>query len=154
MKLSTILIFLFPASICLAQIDSIFIEFMNGTVRCYAIPSIQEIRFFGSSAGVNDKQLMLNLIKSFTLQQNYPNPFNPSTNIVYELPHSGSVEITIFDIIGRVIRIFRIYHQQAGVHTAVWNGQNDSGISVSSGTYFCRVQFENNYMVNKLLLIK
>lgn len=54
------------------------------------------------------------IIKSFKLLQNYPNPFNPSTTIQYELPQSGNVKVSIYNVAGRVIKIILAQTQQAG----------------------------------------
>jgi hypothetical protein len=36
----------------------------------------------------------------FQLHPNYPNPFNPVTHLSFELPRSGFVELTIYDVLG------------------------------------------------------
>jgi flagellar hook assembly protein FlgD len=42
----------------------------------------------------------------------------------------------------------------AGEHSALWNGTDDSGRSVSSGIYFYRLQSENHHAVKKMILMK
>jgi len=37
----------------------------------------------------------------FQLKQNYPNPFNPSTFIAYTLSRKSSINISVYDILGR-----------------------------------------------------
>ena len=76
---------------------------------------------------------------SFALRQNYPNPFNPATTITYELPLTGQVDITVYDLMGR--EIVKLTHGvvEAGYHQTVWNGRDGSGRSVPSGVYFLRL---------------
>jgi len=73
--------------------------------------------------------------KKYILFNNYPNPFNPSTTIKYNLPNASSVEITIYDIIGNMIRDFTISYQTAGQHSILWNGTNRNNEQVASGIY-------------------
>ena len=40
----------------------------------------------------------------FTLHQNYPNPFNPTTTLKYDLPEDSFVDITVYDMLGNVVR--------------------------------------------------
>ena len=50
----------------------------------------------------------------FTLHQNYPNPFNPTTTLKYDLPKDAMVNITIYDMMGRVVRTMVNSQQNAG----------------------------------------
>jgi hypothetical protein len=78
--------------------------------------------------------------ESFT---NFPNPFNPArgelTTIGFNLAQDAQVDIEVFSITGRSVKhITRSEFRAAGSHQdAVWAGQNDSGIDVQPGTYFC-----------------
>ncbi len=51
--------------------------------------------------------------KGFELLGNYPNPFNPSTTIGYSLPFQSSIELVIYDIMGREVKSFNISSQSA-----------------------------------------
>lgn len=71
----------------------------------------------------------------YSLQQNYPNPFNPTTTIEYELPKISKVELTIYDMLGNIVKTFKYSSQQAGKQSVVWNGRNSNGQQVASGVY-------------------
>lgn len=90
----------------------------------------------------------------FTLQQNYPNPFNPTTTISYELPMSGSVNLIIYDVLGRQVATIVNEFRNAGRYKEVWDASN-----FSSGVYFYQltsVQENGNTIIarKKLALIK
>ena len=70
--------------------------------------------------------------QNFALHQNYPNPFNPKTEIRFDLPEEGYVELTIFNIMGQNIRSLKADYMKPGYHTLVWNGTNDIGSKVST----------------------
>ena len=75
----------------------------------------------------------------FALAQNTPNPFNPSTVIRYTLPENAPVQLTVFSTTGQVIRTLVSAQVEAGSHQAVWDGRDDQGREVASGTYVCRI---------------
>jgi len=75
----------------------------------------------------------------YELLQNYPNPFNPSTTIRYVLPEPADVTITIHDVLGKRVRALRLSNQPAATHAFFWDGTNDIGSPVSSGTYLYRM---------------
>lgn len=77
--------------------------------------------------------------KKFALRQNYPNPFNPTTRIRYELPVSSDVSLKIYNILGQEVTTLINRTQKAGYHELQWNGQNKSGLRVSSGVYVYRI---------------
>jgi len=73
--------------------------------------------------------------QTWELDQNYPNPFNPETRIRYGVPQSGPVQLNIYNIRGEFVTSLVSRNHQAGWYEAVWNGQNQRGIPVSSGVY-------------------
>lgn len=69
---------------------------------------------------------------------NFPNPFNPSTNLIYSLSEESIVNITIYNLLGEIIKEFNIGKQSSGAHQVRWNGDNLNGVKASSGVYFIR----------------
>ena len=71
----------------------------------------------------------------FCLKQNVPNPFNPETRIAFDIPEAGEITIEVFDLMGRKIRTLIREQKQPGSFQTVWDGRNDMGHVVGSGTY-------------------
>ncbi|MFH0918896.1 MAG: FlgD immunoglobulin-like domain containing protein [Fibrobacterota bacterium] len=76
------------------------------------------------------------------LYPNLPNPFNPQTVIRYSLPgrknmEKYGVQISIFNIAGKVVRRLVQQKQSAGLYSVAWDAKDDSGIRLPSGTYVC-----------------
>jgi hypothetical protein len=90
----------------------------------------------------------------FTLFQNFPNPFNLSTKIEFSLPHSGFVNLDIFDIRGRKIRILVSENLSCGYKSVFWNGKDDFGEEVASGIYLYKLKVGNFTQTKKLVLLK
>ena len=76
---------------------------------------------------------------SFRLHQNFPNPFNPGTHILYTLRVTASVTLTVYDLLGREVRMLTNATQQPGVYLIGWDGTRSDGSSAAAGTYFCRL---------------
>ncbi len=79
------------------------------------------------------------LPQAFSLDRNYPNPFNPSTTIPYRLASASTVQLEIFDIAGRKVRIVLAEIQQAGFRETTWDGRDEDGFVVGAGVYFYRL---------------
>ena len=80
------------------------------------------------------------LPETFGLYQNYPNPFNPITTLRYDLPEDALVNITIYNMMGRVVRTMVNSQQNAGFKSVRWNATNDKGSPVSAGLYLYTIQ--------------
>ena len=93
----------------------------------------------GVSSTWVDEAAEVALPQHLRLRQNYPNPFNPRTRIEYELPQSGLVRLAIYNIRGQRVRTLIQSHRRAGVHGLGWDGRDDAGMPVGSGTYFYRL---------------
>ena len=90
----------------------------------------------------------------YSLSQNYPNPFNPSTMINYSIPNSSLVSIVIYDLLGREVKTLINSEQNAGSYQVLWNGDNNYGSKVSSGTYFYSIRSSDFHQVRKMILLK
>ncbi len=74
--------------------------------------------------------------KSFTLSQNYPNPFNPVTKIKFSLPQSGNVRLTVYDALGKEIKVLVSENLKAGIYETDFDATE-----TPSGIYFYRIEF-------------
>ena len=80
---------------------------------------------------------------------NYPNPFNGSTIVEFTLPQSGEFNITIYDIMGRPVKVLAEKYAQAGTYWLHWDGDDANGSMVSSGIYTCVITSESgNEQIN------
>ncbi len=87
----------------------------------------------------------------FALEQNYPNPFSSSTTISYMLKKRSTVQVTIYDILGREIKKFMVGVQPIGAYKLIWDGTDKYGNSVATGLYFYRLQAESETQVRKMI---
>jgi len=71
----------------------------------------------------------------YTLSTNIPNPFSTSTDITFRAPSRGNVKLEIYDVTGRLVKSLLNGMTEAGEHTVTWNGLDESGRPVASGTY-------------------
>jgi hypothetical protein len=92
----------------------------------------------------------------FFLADNVPNPFNPSTTISFGLPEDSDVRIEIFNLLGQKVKTLMNGPQRAGFKRVVWNGDDQSGKSVSSGVYFYRLLTDDGSFERskKMMLLK
>ncbi|MBU0983448.1 MAG: T9SS type A sorting domain-containing protein, partial [candidate division Zixibacteria bacterium] len=97
---------------------------------------------------------LVQLPTSFALGNNYPNPFNPSTTIDYTLPATGTVELSVFNVLGERVKTLASGVHEAGVHQVEWDGTNSAGQAVSSGIYFYRLSGTNVSQTKKMMLLK
>jgi hypothetical protein len=86
---------------------------------------------------------------SFHLGQNYPNPFNSSTIIEYRLALESEVEISIYDLKGKLVKTLVNAHKSAGRHQVCWEASDSP-----TGVYFYKISAGNISRVKKCILIK
>jgi len=84
----------------------------------------------------------------------YPNPFNPITTLRYDIPEDASVNITIYDIVGRQIKTLLNSPQTAGHWSIQWNSTNNTGQPVSAGLYLYTIQAGEFRQTKKMVLLK
>ena len=85
----------------------------------------------------------------------YPNPFNPSTSISFSISAKSKIELTIYNIKGQRVKSLLNNTLDSGVHSVVWNGDDDFGKLVSSGVYLYKLNVNGKAVaVKKCLLLK
>ena len=83
----------------------------------------------------------------FTLGEFYPNPFGISTSIQLTLPHPASIELTVFDLLGRKVASLAEGFMNQGTHSFAWNGAG-----LASGAYLVRLTSEGQVRTRMLFI--
>ena len=100
--------------------------------------------------GIEDRNDELSAIPAdYTVLSAFPNPFNPVTNISYYLPEAAQIELSIYDIQGKLINIVADGWEDKGSHLVYFDAGN-----LSSGVYFARLSAGEYNLVKKLILTK
>jgi hypothetical protein len=104
--------------------------------------------------GVEGKPEDSQRITDFRLLQNSPNPFNQSTKISYQLAKSGLVNLKIYNIAGQLVKTLVNGIQPKGSHNVKWDGQDESGNSVSNGVYIYWLQAGIISQTRKMIVLR
>jgi hypothetical protein len=88
------------------------------------------------------------------LSGNYPNPFNPATTIEFTVPKSGKTILTIYNSAGQKIRDLLSDSLTPGVYRVLWDGRDNAGRAVSSGTYLYTIGREGFQTGGKMEIMK
>ncbi len=124
----------------------------RGTVYGYSIFELSVYPVDTNS--VNDITSGIKSPSKFSLENNYPNPFNPSTNIRYHIAKAGQVNIEVFNISGQLVKTLVNSYHSPGDYYVIWDGRNNYGNIISSGTYFYKLTAGNFTDIKKMVLIK
>jgi len=104
---------------------------------------------YKSAAVLTDVAEPANQPASFVLEQNYPNPFNPTTRIVFRVDSRESIELAVYDLLGRKIATLA-----GGVHDAGEHSVSFDGSSLASGVYLYRLSAGGLVQTRKLVLVR
>ena len=119
---------------------------------------LKQIDFDGSSDYSSEIKVLLQSPESFLLSQNYPNPFNPETFISYQIPElsgeSVDVELVIFNLMGDEVKTIQRKNQVSGYYNIKWDGKDNSGATVSAGTYVYQIKAGKFIQSKKMTLLR
>lgn len=110
--------------------------------------------FTKSAVTTVNEESAADLPDGFVLEQNYPNPFNPETHIRFSIQANSQVKLSIYNLIGQQVRTLVDAVKPAGVYDVVWDGRDNSGNLLSTGTYFYKIQVDGNSQIRRLVLLK
>ncbi len=85
----------------------------------------------------------------YELAQNFPNPFNPNTSIKFTLPETGTVKLTVYNMLGQEIATLVNGVKEAGTHIINFDAEG-----LNSGIYMYRIESNGFNEVRKMTLIK
>ena len=92
--------------------------------------------------------MLLNFDSTFSyevhvLSNAYPNPFNPTVSIPFALPYESNVVISVYNIMGQIVKTLTKAQLSIGFHTVRWHGINAYGEPVPSGMYFVQMNAQS-----------
>ncbi|MEK0338464.1 MAG: T9SS type A sorting domain-containing protein, partial [Nitrosopumilus sp.] len=73
----------------------------------------------------------------------------PNTTIKYQLPEAGFVNISIYNIVGQLVKTIVNEYKEPGYYTVQWSSNR-----VASGMYFYRITSGEYSAVKKCLILK
>jgi hypothetical protein len=125
----------------------------NGMVYEYKVVAVDYSNKTGTYGPAEARPGRLLPVK-FALAKIYPNPFRKITFIKFDLPVKTGVEMDIYNIQGKLIRRLLRPDKKfaAGFHKITWDGLNEQGQNVATGTYLCR--FTAKKFVNTKVMIR
>lgn len=111
---------------------------------------------YGGAVAIEDQDEQTDDVvpAAVALHQNWPNPFNPATNIQFELPRSTPLQLRVIDASGRLVRTLINDSYEAGTHTVMWDGTDNTGRRCASGTYFYQIATDFEVATGKMTLVK
>lgn len=84
-----------------------------------------------------------------------PNPFNPRTELRFTLPAPAAVTLAVYDAAGRRVRtLLTGAALHAGAQSAAWDGADDRGRALPSGTYVARLDAADASASLRLTLLR
>ena len=116
-----------------------------------------ELKKYVGGTGTSQLSLVkpINLYPSiFDLYQNYPNPFNPVTTIRYDLHQSALVNISVYNMNGKLVNNLINEQQNPGYKLIKWDSKNYNGVQVSAGVYILKIKTEVYTESKKMVLLK
>jgi hypothetical protein len=92
--------------------------------------------------------------RSYSLEQNFPNPFQPKdkTEIDFILPSAGETKLVVYNSIGQQVRVLIDGLQSAGSHRIFFDGKDDAGNELPTGTYLYKLS-NGSFNANRKLTI-
>ena len=146
-----------PESICDLNISWDDWEFnISNNQLCSPYPSCIE-DYVGEQDTSNCEQVSIfdeTLPITYNLYNAYPNPFNPKTTLHYDLPEDAMVNITIYDMMGRIVSNLVSSQQNAGYKSIQWDATNNTGQPVSAGVYLYSIEAGEFRQTKKMVLLK
>lgn len=93
----------------------------------------------GGDEGSRDVPATAALPLAYGLSQNQPNPFGPRTRITFGLPEWSRVTVSVYDVLGREVKVLAEGEWEAGHHAVTWAGENSLGGTARAGVYLVRM---------------
>ncbi len=117
----------------------IFVDMVANSTLSLTKSGIENFNIIWNGIPLGVREISNVVPETFALNQNYPNPFNPTTTFSFAIKQASDVTIAVYDILGKQIATITQAQYSPGSFNATWNGTNDNGVAVASGTYYIRM---------------
>jgi hypothetical protein len=115
--------------------------------HAWAVTTQGEVWRYGLITSIDEPKQTLPT--SYLLAQNYPNPFNPITKIEYHLPKRTEVVLTVYDILGKEVKVLVQKMQGPGRYQVEFDASGLTG-----GNYFYTLKAGDFEETKQMLLVK
>lgn len=132
-------------------LDDILVHFTD--VISYGVQT-DRVRIYSGNSCTVDVPEVVNGTPVLAFEGNRPNPFNPSTEIVFRTAVDTRVQVRLFDLNGRLIRSLSDARYEAGLHREAWDGRNDLGQEMPSGSYVVQILGAGRAAGGKIMLVR
>jgi len=134
------------------QLDGAMNRFfmVNDTLAFGVGKSLYRLSGYGTMSIFTEQE---ELPRPFTLETSFPNPFSESTTLRYTIESPAAVGLRVIDMTGRMHRTYPTVFQESGRHEIVWDGRNDSGMKLPSGSYIFLVDIGATVEMKQVVLI-
>jgi hypothetical protein len=113
------------------------------------VPHGSSVTVVDGETGADDTHVAID-----ALRQNSPNPFRAATSISFNLSERSRVSVNVYDVAGRRVRTLMNRTVSPGAASLEWDGRNDAGDALPSGTYFVRMQTGSKLFERKMTLLR
>ncbi|MFZ1729006.1 MAG: FG-GAP-like repeat-containing protein [Bacteroidota bacterium] len=140
-----------------SAIDSVLVTWPDGSTMSMLNPEINKLHYMieADPVSVGSDPTAPTALQ---LDQNYPNPYSRSTHgltsISYTVASAGDARIQMFDSRGALVRTVYNGRQEAGTHVANWNGLDDAGRPVASGSYSYVLTMNGRNISRNMVVVK
>jgi len=128
---------------------------------CYALVTVTCPEGLGKDADdfwvydlVEDDDESREVPTATALLGNYPNPFNPSTTMRYALSENAHVTLTVYNMLGQVVKTVVNDYRSEGYYEVLWDGRHEFGSNAASGIYIYRMVAGNFVQTKRMLFLK
>lgn len=83
-----------------------------------------------------------------------PNPFSAVATIEYTLSAAAQVDAEVFSVTGARVRRLHSGSFGAGTRRIMWDGKNDAGRALPSGTYFVKVSASGSSATQRVTIVR
>jgi len=100
------------------------------------------------------EDLVSGLPRRFELFAPYPNPLRGEAHVRFALPRRTEVELSVYDIQGRRVKVLARGVYDAGYYVVRFDGRDSRGRRLSQGIYFLRLKAGDYRRTRKMVLVK